>query len=116
MAEHMLRTLDLADHADKPSKDLSGGNRRKLSAVSCHDIAGIWVTFFSRCQRYRCRQAIALVARPAVSFLDEPSSGMDVATRQHMWQVILSSLQSSSVVLTTHSMVSAATVCHHAVV
>ena len=82
MAEHMLRTLDLADHADKPSKDLSGGNRRKLSA------------------------AIALVARPAVSFLDEPSSGMDVATRQHMWQVILSSLQSSSVVLTTHSMVS----------
>ena len=87
MAEHMLRTLDLADHADKPSKDLSGGNRRKLSA------------------------AIALVARPAVSFLDEPSSGMDVATRQHMWQVILSSLQSSSVVLTTHSMVRAVMVC-----
>ena len=22
--------------------------------VSCHDIAGIWVAFFSRCQRYRC--------------------------------------------------------------
>ena len=95
MAEHMLRTLDLSDHADKPSKDLSGGNRRKLSA------------------------AIALVARPAVSFLDEPSSGMDVATRQHMWQVILSSLQSSSVVLTTHSMVSSSnglSDCHHAVV
>jgi len=25
--------------------------------VSRHDIAGIWVAFFSRCQRYRCRQA-----------------------------------------------------------
>ncbi len=24
--------------------------------VSCHDIAGIWVAFFSRCQRYRCGQ------------------------------------------------------------
>ena len=24
--------------------------------VSRHDIAGIWVAFFSRCQRYRCRQ------------------------------------------------------------
>ena len=24
--------------------------------VSCHNIAGIWVTFFSRCQRYGCRQ------------------------------------------------------------
>ena len=28
--------------------------REKL--VSCHDIAGIWVAFFSRCQRYRCGQ------------------------------------------------------------
>jgi len=28
-----------------------------LYAVSCHDIAGIWVAFFSRCQRYRCGQA-----------------------------------------------------------
>ena len=26
-------------------------------AVSRHDTAGIWVAFFSRCQRYRCRQA-----------------------------------------------------------
>ena len=28
-----------------------------LRAVSCHDIAGIWVAFFSRCQRYRYGQA-----------------------------------------------------------
>ena len=27
--------------------------------VSCHDIAGIWVAFFSRCQRYRCWQGTA---------------------------------------------------------
>ena len=27
--------------------------------VSRHDIAGIWVAFFSRCQRYRCQQALA---------------------------------------------------------
>ena len=28
--------------------------------VSCHDIAGIWVAFFSRCQRYRCGPASGL--------------------------------------------------------
>ena len=28
----------------------------KGGTVSCHDIAGIWVAFFSRCQRYRCGQ------------------------------------------------------------
>ena len=27
-------------------------------AVSCHNIAGIWVAFFSRCQRYRCGQVL----------------------------------------------------------
>ena len=32
-----------------------------LSVVSGHDIAGIWVAFFSRCQRYRCRQDLAPV-------------------------------------------------------
>ena len=30
--------------------------------VSCHDIAAIWVAFFSRCQRYRCRQAACRAA------------------------------------------------------
>ena len=29
--------------------------------VSRHDIAGIWVAFFSRCQRYRCRQASGIL-------------------------------------------------------
>ena len=29
----------------------------KGGTVSCHDIAGIWVAFFSRCQRYRRGQA-----------------------------------------------------------
>ena len=34
-----------------------GLNVSVVELVSCHDIAGIWVTFFSRCQRYRCGQA-----------------------------------------------------------
>ena len=79
-AAAMMRKLDLVLHAAKPSKDLSGGNKRKLSA------------------------AIALVAAPVVSFLDEPSSGMDVATRRNMWDVVTASLKTGSVVLTTHSM------------
>ena len=30
------------------------GERFRVEFVSGHDIAGIWVAFFSRCQRYRC--------------------------------------------------------------
>ena len=76
----MLEKLDLVEHADKMTSEMSGGNRRKLSA------------------------AIALVAAPRVSFLDEPSSGMDVATRVHMWDMVRQSLSTGAVVLTTHSM------------
>ena len=39
-------------------------NRRlKLHLVSCHDIAAIWVAFFSRCQRDRCGQGL-IVPQP----------------------------------------------------
>ena len=30
----------------------------QLKSVSSHDIAGVWVAFFSRCPRYRCWQAL----------------------------------------------------------
>ena len=30
-----------------------GAIEEGMAAVSCHDIAGIWVAFFSRCQRHR---------------------------------------------------------------
>ena len=36
-------------------------NLLELSDVSCHDIAGIWVAFFSRCQRHRCGQGRLLL-------------------------------------------------------
>jgi len=61
----MLETLDLVDLADRvdtPVQDLSGGMRRRLS------------------------MACALVHRPAVIFLDEPTVGVDPALRVQFWQ------------------------------
>ena len=51
--------------------------------------------------------AIALIGKPPIVFLDEPSSGMDPYARRFMWTVINDiSVQKkdSSVILTTHSM------------
>lgn len=63
-ARELLERFALADAGDRPSKTYSGGMRRRL------DLAG------------------ALVAEPPVLVLDEPTTGLDVRSRQQMWDVI----------------------------
>ena len=77
-AGELLRQFDLEGAAGRPSKTYSGGMRRRL------DLAG------------------ALVARPPVIFLDEPTTGLDPRSRGDMWQVIEDLVaDGASVLLTT---------------
>ncbi|KAK9467470.1 hypothetical protein V1512DRAFT_223607 [Lipomyces arxii] len=85
--EDMKRNVDSLVHAvgldrfrTRMSEKLSGGNRRKLSL------------------------GIALMANPTVLLLDEPSSGMDAASKRVMWQTLANVAGNRSIVLTTHSM------------
>ena len=63
-AAELVEQFDLIDAADRPAKTYSGGMRRRL------DIA------------------MSLVARPAVLFLDEPTTGLDPRSRIAMWELI----------------------------
>ena len=63
-ARELLAEFRLEDAADRPAKTYSGGMRRRL------DLAG------------------ALVARPPVLFLDEPTTGLDPRSRTEMWEVL----------------------------
>ncbi len=63
-ARELLVQFRLDDAADRPAKTYSGGMRRRL------DLAG------------------ALVARPPVLFLDEPTTGLDPRSRTEMWDVL----------------------------
>ena len=63
-ARELLEQFDLTDAAGRQVKGYSGGMRRRL------DLAG------------------ALVARPPVLFLDEPTTGLDPRSRLGMWKVI----------------------------
>jgi ABC-2 type transport system ATP-binding protein len=76
-ARELLERFDLADAGDRPSKTYSGGMRRRL------DLAG------------------ALVAAPPVLILDEPTTGLDVRSRQQMWGVIRDLVSSGATLLLT---------------
>lgn len=76
-ARDLLERFGLDDAGDRPSKTYSGGMRRRL------DLAG------------------ALVASPPVLILDEPTTGLDVRSRQQMWTVIRDLVASGSTLLLT---------------
>jgi len=77
-ARELLDEFDLGDAGDRIAKGYSGGMRRRL------DLAG------------------ALVARPPVLFLDEPTTGLDPRSRTSMWQMIRGLVsQGTSLLLTT---------------
>jgi ABC-2 type transport system ATP-binding protein len=62
--DDLLERFDLVDAADRPVRGFSGGMRRRL------DIA------------------MSLISRPAVLFLDEPTTGLDPRARLAMWELI----------------------------
>jgi ABC-2 type transport system ATP-binding protein len=75
----LLEVVGLTEAGHTPVKRLSGGQRQRLSL------------------------ALALVARPELVFLDEPTAGMDPQARRGTWELIRRlRVDGVSVVLTTH--------------
>ena len=63
-------------------------------------------------QRQRLLLALALINRPQIVFLDEPSTGLDPKSRRAIWQLLEAIKESGcAIVLTTHYMEEAETLC-----
>ncbi|MHB0977014.1 MAG: ABC transporter ATP-binding protein [Candidatus Aquicultorales bacterium] len=83
-----------------------------LDEVSLHDKAKAFVPSLSGGQKQRVSVALALVNDPKVIFLDEPTTGLDPQARRHLWDVIeRTRSKGKAVVLTTHYMEEAETLC-----
>ena len=68
-------------------------------------------------QRQRVALAAAMVGRPAVLFLDEPTAGLDPHARREVWSIIGDErARGASVVVTTHSFEEAERLADHVVV
>ena len=87
---------------------------RLLDLVGLDDMRRTPVRRLSGGQQQRLSLALALVGRPSLLFLDEPTAGMDPHARATTWQLVRE-LRDSGVttVLTTHAMDEAEQLCDH---
>ena len=86
--DELLDSLGLADKADANMRQLSGGMKRRVLVAQ------------------------ALVHKPPVIVLDEPTAGVDVELRQTLWQFIARlNKQGHTVLLTTHYLEEAEALC-----
>ncbi|HEY3089539.1 MAG TPA: ABC transporter ATP-binding protein [Jatrophihabitantaceae bacterium] len=90
---------------------------RLLDKVGLGGVAGTQVRRLSGGQKQRLSLALALVGRPAMVFLDEPTAGMDPQARRGTWDLIRQlRADGVSVVLTTHFLDEAEQLADHVAV
>jgi ABC-2 type transport system ATP-binding protein len=83
-----------------------------LDLVGLREAVGTPVRRLSGGQAQRLSLACALVGKPSVVFLDEPTAGMDPHARATTWNLVRElRAQSVTVLLTTHAMDEAETLC-----
>lgn len=89
-AEELLRQLDLWDKRNTQARLLSGGMKRRLMI------------------------ARALMHRPKLLILDEPTAGVDIEMRRSMWDYLTElNRQGTTIILTTHYLEEAEQLCRN---
>merc|ERR1712195_144900 len=83
----VLRSVNLSGSGDRKAGGYSGGMKRRLSVAN------------------------SLIGNPDVVYMDEPSTGLDPASKHQLWDVISASKAGKSMILTTHSMEEADVLC-----
>lgn len=89
-AEHYLKQLDLWDKRKVMARELSGGMKRRLMI------------------------ARALVHKPRLLILDEPTAGVDIEIRRSMWEFLREiNAAGTTIILTTHYLEEAESLCNN---
>ena len=79
--DKLVQEFQLTEVIDRPAKSLPGGVKQRLA------------------------MAVALLHRPSILFLDEPTSGADVPTRRQFWRWMTAlAAQGTTIIVTTHFM------------
>lgn len=88
-AEKLLKALGLWDKRDNKARELSGGMKRRLMI------------------------ARALIHKPKLLILDEPTAGVDIELRRSMWEFMqqINVEENTTIILTTHYLEEAEQLC-----
>ena len=78
VVDEVVDIFGLSEVLDRKAKYLSGGYKRRLSI------------------------AIALISKPKILFLDEPTLGLDVFARRELWNIIKKLRNNITIILTSH--------------
>ena len=89
--KELIKLFKLEEVLKQKAKTLSGGYQRKLSI------------------------AISLINNPKILFLDEPTLGLDVISRHDLWKIIELLKGKTTIILTTHYMEEAESICDRVV-
>lgn len=76
--DEIIKTFSLTEVLNQKAKTLSGGFKRRLSI------------------------GLALVSKPKILFLDEPTLGLDVLARRELWNIIKKLKHKTTIILTSH--------------
>jgi ABC-2 type transport system ATP-binding protein len=85
--DSLIKQFSLEKVLNKRVKKLSGGYQRKVSI------------------------ALALISKPKILFLDEPTLGLDVIARHELWNIINELKKDTTIILTTHYLEEAESLC-----
>lgn len=89
-AEELLRSLSLWEKRNQPARNLSGGMKRRLML------------------------ARALVNKPRLLILDEPTAGLDIELRRSLWDFLIDlNNKGTTIILTTHYLEEAENLCRN---
>ncbi|KAI3963444.1 hypothetical protein MKW98_022866 [Papaver atlanticum] len=93
--------------------DLTEAVEESLKSVNLYHggVADIQARTYSGGMKRRLSVAISLIGDPKVVYMDEPSTGLDPSSRNHLWNIVKRAKKDRAIILTTHSMEEAEALC-----